>query len=132
MGFNGTSTMALSNSILIAATIAALGAGAARAECSLSPFAFFPDRNDRVEVAAVTDDHSFCDNSFRAGPGYRFTDVSIVEAAPHGLIATLGPNHFAYHSLPNFRGSDRYTIRACAIVGDRKGCSTLVYNVTVR
>jgi hypothetical protein len=124
--------MAFSNSILVATTIALLGAGAAKADCSLGPFAFFPDRNDRVQVAEVTDDKSFCDNSFREGPGYRFTGVSIVKAPPHGLIATLGPNHFAYHSMPNFKGSDQYTIRACAVVGARRGCSTLIYNVTVR
>ena len=124
--------MAIAKRILVAAAIAAFGSGAAKAACSLSPFAFFPDRNDRVEVTEVTDGESFCDNSFREGPGYRFTDVSVIKAPPHGLIATLGPNHFAYHALPNYRGSDQYAIRACAIVGERKGCSTLIYNVTVR
>ncbi|WP_158817983.1 hypothetical protein [Methylocapsa sp. S129] len=124
--------MTHSKCILIAAAIVLLGSGAAKADCTLSPFAFFPDRNDRVEVTEVTDDKSFCDNSFREGPGYRFTDVSVVEAPPHGLIATLGPHHFAYHSMPNYRGSDQYSIRACATVGERKGCSTLIYNVTVR
>ena len=124
--------MAFTKSILIAAAITLATPVASLAACSLGPFAFFPDRNDRVEVAAVTDGESFCDNSFRAGPGYRFTDVSVVKAPPHGLIARLGLNHFAYHPMPNFKGDDQYAIRACAIVGHRSGCSTLIYNVTVR
>ncbi len=117
-----------------AATIvfALVSVSAARAECSFSPYTFFPDRNDRVHVIVHTDAASFCDNSFREGPGYHFTTVSVVQVPPHGLIATLGPHHFTYHALPNFSGQDRYTIRACATVGVRKGCSTLVYDVTVR
>jgi len=116
-----------------AATLLALLSGApARAKCSMSPYAFFPDRNDRVRIAVETDAASFCDNSFREGPGYRFTKVSVVQAPPHGVIATLGPNHFAYHPFAHYSGPDRYVIRACATAGARKGCSTLVYDVTVR
>jgi hypothetical protein len=124
--------MHFAKAVLLAGALAGFCPMAAQAACSFSPFAFFPDRNDRVEIAAVTDGESFCDNSFREGPGYRFTDVTIVKAPPHGLIATLGPNHFEYHAMPNFTGSDQYVIRACAIVGERKGCSTLIYNVTVK
>ncbi len=115
-----------------ATLVALLSVATARAECSFSPYAFFPDRNDRVRVVVETDAVSFCDNSFREGPGYHFTKVSVVQVPPHGLIATLGPNHFAYHALPNFSGPDRYTIRACATVGARKGCYTLIYDVRVR
>ena len=78
----------------------------ARAGCSMSPFEFFPDRNDRVHILIQTDAGSFCDNSFREGPGYRFTDVSVIKPPPHGLVATLGTNHFAYHALPNYKGPD--------------------------
>jgi hypothetical protein len=124
--------MRLAYAMLMAAAIVALCPVAAHAACSFSPFAFFPDRNDRVEIAAATDSESFCDNSFREGSGYRFTDITVIKAPPHGLIATLGSNHFAYHAMPNFKGGDQYAIRACAIVGDRKGCSTLIYNVTVK
>jgi len=109
-----------------------LAASAARAECRLDPVEFFPDRNDTVHIRTVTDVKSFCDNSFREGPGYKFTDVSVAQAPRHGLIATMGPNHFAYHAFPDYQGSDQYTIRACAVVGKRNGCSTLIYEVTVR
>lgn len=77
-------------SLIAAAVSIVLSAAAAKADCAFSPFAFFPDRNDRVEVNVVTDGRSFCDNSFREGPGYRFTDVRVIAAPPHGLIATLG------------------------------------------
>jgi len=122
---------AISRIALIALTTMIISATAAKAACAFQPYAFFPDRNDRVDVKVSSDGESFCDNSFREGPGYRFTDVSVTAAPKHGLVATLGPNHFAYHAFPNFKGADRYTIRACAIVGERKGCSTLIYQVTV-
>lgn len=109
-----------------------LAAGAARAECQFSPFSFFPDRNDTVRVRVTTDNASFCDNSFREGPGYTFTDVRVLKYPPHGIVATTGANRFAYRAMPNYRGRDQYTIRACATVGARKGCSTLIYDVTVR
>jgi hypothetical protein len=124
--------MPLHRGLLIGLPLILLGATAARAECHLSPFAFFPDRNDRVRVQAVTDDQSFCDNSFREGPGYTFTKVSVASPPPHGIIATLGPNHFEYHAMPGYKGRDRYTIRACATVGAKMGCSTLTYNITVK
>jgi hypothetical protein len=102
------------------------------AECNVDTVAFFPDRNDTVHIRTVTDVVSFCDNSFREGPGYKFTDVSVAQPPKNGLIATIGPNHFAYHALPDYHGPDQYTIRACAVVGKRRGCSTLIYEVTVR
>jgi hypothetical protein len=118
--------------MFIALPLLVVSAAGARADCQLSPFAFFPDRNDTVHVQVVTDDKSFCDNSFREGPGYAFTKVTVTKAPPHGLVATLGPNHFAYRALPDYRGRDQYAIRACADVGSRKGCSTLIYDVIVR
>jgi hypothetical protein len=107
-------------------------ASVARAECKVDPVEFFPDRNDTVHIRTVTDIESFCDNSFREGPGYKFTDVSVAQLPKHGLIATIGPNHFGYHAFPDHHGPDQYTIRACAVVGKRRGCSTLIYEVTVR
>ncbi len=104
----------------------------ARAVCAFGPFAFFPDRNDVVHVRVDSDGKGLCDLSFREGPGYHFTDVRPIGAPPHGIVATLGRNHFAYAPLPNFEGQDRLVIRACATVGERKGCSTLLYDVTVR
>jgi len=130
MSIHGKLRKAVAAAVLAAPLLTA--AASARAECAMSPYAFFPDRNDHVQISMETDDKSFCDNSFREGPGYRFTSVTLAKAPPHGVVATLGPNHFAYHAMANYRGPDQYTIRACAIVGARKGCSTLVYNVTVR
>jgi hypothetical protein len=37
-----------------------------------------------------------------------------------------------YAQLPDYKGRDQFMVRACAIVGERKGCSTLIYDVTVR
>jgi hypothetical protein len=125
--------MAISIRLLAASALLTVAAPPpARSECAFSPFAFFPDRNGRVHVPVQTDGEGFCDNSFREGPGYRFTDVSVVKHPPHGMVATLGANHYAYHALPKYKGRDQYTIRACANVGERKGCSTLIYDVTVR
>ena len=102
------------------------------AVCSFSPYAFFPDRNDRVQIQVQTDAESFCDNSFREGPGYRFTSVTVATPPKHGVIATLGENHFAYHAFAHTHGPDEYVIRACADVGGRLGCSKLTYEIVVR
>jgi hypothetical protein len=117
--------MSLVRTLLLALPLL-FAAGGAHAECQLSPFEFFPDRNDTVRVRATTD------NPFREGPGYSFTSVTVTKYPPNGIVATLGPNHFEYHAKPGFHGRDQYTIRACATVGARKGCSTLIYDVTVR
>jgi hypothetical protein len=85
-----------------------------------------------VHVRTVTDVESFCDNSFREGPGYKFTEVSVAQVPKHGLIATIGPNHFAHHAFPSYHGPDQYTIRACAVVNKPNGCSNLIYEVRVR
>lgn len=103
----------------------------ALARCSFSPYEFFPDRNDHLRILVQTDAESFCDNSFREGPGYHFTSVTVARLPRRGLIAKLGENHFAYHAFPNYSGPDEYVIRACAIVGKRRGCSKLTYQVVV-
>jgi hypothetical protein len=121
----------MSSRSLIVAIPLLIVAGGAHAECKFSPFSFFPDRNDVVHVQVTAPPNSFCDNSFREGPGYSFTKVTVVKPPPHGLVATLGPNHYAYHALPGYTGGDQYMIRACAKVGARSGCSTLIYDVTV-
>jgi hypothetical protein len=115
-----------------AAFLFAFGAVDASAECVFSPFEFFPDRNDVVHVAVESNGKGLCDISFREGPGYRFTDVRANRFPPHGIIAALSRNHYAYAPLPDFKGRDQFVVRACAIVGERKGCSTLIYDVTVR
>jgi hypothetical protein len=119
-------------SIVLAVLLTASGAIGARAECVFSPYEFFPDRNDVVHIAVASDGKGSCDLSFREGPGYRFTDVRPKVYPPHGIIATLGLNHFEYFPKPDFKGGDQFIVRACAIVGGRKGCSTLIYDVTIR
>jgi len=119
-------------SIATASVLLIVSHSGAMAGCSFSPYAFFPDRNDRVQVQVQTDAESFCDNSFREGPGYHFTSVKVATLPKHGLIATLGENHFAYHPLANYHGPDEYVIRACAIVGMRRGCSKLTYKIIVQ
>ena len=42
-----------------ATLVALLSVATARAECSFSPYAFFPDRNDRVRVVVETERRQF-------------------------------------------------------------------------
>ncbi len=125
--------MRLISKIVVAAmgVFFATSQSGALAKCSFSPYEFFPDRNDHVRIQVQTDVESFCDNSFREGPGYRFTSVTVAKLPKHGLIATIGANHLAYHAFPNYKGPDEYVIRACAVVGERQGCSKLTYQVVV-
>ena len=41
----------------------------ARAECRFSPFSFFPDRNDAVQISVETDPAHACTMGFKAGTG---------------------------------------------------------------
>lgn len=104
----------------------------ALAACTYSPYAFFPERNDRVRIPVQTDVESYCENSFREGPGYHFTSVKIAKLPVHGIIVNLGENRFAYRPFPDYHGADEYVVRACAVVGKKRGCSELTYQIVVR
>ncbi|HEY1736459.1 MAG TPA: hypothetical protein VGG12_07430 [Methylovirgula sp.] len=104
----------------------------AHAECHFEPYAFFPDRNDTVNIAVTTDPHSFYAMAFREGPGYHFTSASFGKAPPHGVLAQKGPTSFLYIPFKDYRGPDIYSIKVCADVGSKHGCSTLIYNVDVQ
>ena len=61
-----------------------------------------------------------------------FTSTPAVGNAEVPMRAVSGQGGYAYAPLPDFKGRDQFVVRACAIVGERKGCSTLIYDVTVR
>jgi hypothetical protein len=58
--------------------------------------------------------------------------VGSIEICTTDQFLTSGAQRYAYAPLPDFKGRDHFVVRACAIVGERKGCSTLIYDVTVR
>ena len=45
----------------------------AQAACQFSPFSFFPDRNDEVQIQVTTQSGQSCTMAFKEGPGYKFT-----------------------------------------------------------
>ncbi len=118
----------LALAILLAASLSL----EARAECNFGPFSFFPDRNDAVDIPVVADTGSFCAMKFKEGPGYKFTSASFGTAPPHGVLAKTGPASFLYRSFDGYHGADSYSIRMCADVRGKSGCSTLIYHVEVR
>lgn len=123
----------MKNSIKFAAGAALLMLPSlAHAECKFSPFSFFPDRNDHVDVAVVADAGSFCAMKFREGPGYHFTSAAFERAPPHGVLAQTGPTSFLYRPFDNYRGHDSYAVKICAVVGGKSGCSILTYNVELQ
>ena len=104
----------------------------ARADCRFAPVSFFPERNDAVDIAVVADPSSYCAMKFQEGPGYRFTSASFGKAPPHGILAQTGPTSFVYRSFDGFHGADSYSLRICADVRGKSGCSTLTYHVEIR
>jgi hypothetical protein len=106
----------------IAATLVLTPLLPARAACQFSPFSFFPDRNDQVQIQLT----------FKEGPGYKFTSASFLKAPPHGVLAKTGPTKFLYLPFTGYQGNDSYAIKICAIVQGRSGCSSLTYVVDVR
>lgn len=114
---------------VLAATISL--PNAARADCHFSPFSFFPDRNDTVDVEVRVTAGSTCVMGFREGPGYHFTRADFVSGPSLGILAQTGPTQFTYYTLRYRKGADSYAVRICAVVHGRKGCSILRYNAEV-
>lgn len=119
-------------SVLFALPMAAGLAAPAAAECRFSPFDFFPDRNDAVEINVVTQTGHGCTMAFNPGPGYRFTGASFLKAPPHGVLDKTGPTKFLYLPFDGYAGEDSYALKVCAIVHGRRGCSSLTYRVDVQ
>ncbi|SDR41048.1 hypothetical protein SAMN05519103_02784 [Rhizobiales bacterium GAS113] len=117
---------------LLLLPLMAAGLLPARAECQFSPFSFFPDRNDAVEIRVRTESGHSCAMAFKEGPGYRFTKASFLKPPPHGVLAKTGPTKFLYLPFKGYRGEDSYAIKLCAIVQGRSGCSSLTYLVNVQ
>ena len=73
-----------------AIALLAMGFMPASAACQFSPFSFFPDRNDTVEIRVRTEPGQPCSMAFSEGPGYRFTKASFVKGPANGILAKTG------------------------------------------
>ena len=116
----------------IAVTLTLTGLIPAQATCHFSPFSFFPDRNDRVQIQVTTESGQSCAMAFKEGPGFKFTSASFLAPPPHGVLAKTGETAFLYLPFDGYKGPDSYAIKICAIVQGRSGCSSLTYVVDVR
>lgn len=117
--------------LTLAIGLLAIGADPASAACQFSPFSFFPDRNDTVDIRVRTEPGEQCSMAFSEGPGYRFTKASLLKGPANGILARTGPTKFTYLPVGTFTGETSYTIKLCAVVHGRNGCSTLNYLVDV-
>jgi hypothetical protein len=72
--------MKLSRSAVIAIMLG-MGSLPARADCQFSPFSFFPDRNDQVQIKVTTQTGQSCAMAFKEGPGYHFTSALVLDPA---------------------------------------------------
>ena len=124
--------MTLLKSAAIAAPFLLAGLVSAQAACQFSPFSFFPDRNDHVQIQVTTESGQSCAVAFKEGPGYKFTSASFLTPPPHGVLAKTGATKFLYLPLNGYKGQDSFAIKICAIVHGRSGCSSLTYMVDVR
>ena len=124
--------MSFWKSASIAAFLVATGLIPAQAACQFSPFSFFPDRNDQVQIQVTTESGQSCAMAFKQGPGYKFTSASFLKPPPHGVLAKTGATKFLYLPFKGYKGQDSYAIKICAIVQGRGGCSSLTYVVDVR
>jgi len=122
--------MKLSRTALIAVFV--MGSLPARAACQFSPYSFFPDRNDHVQIKVTTQTGQSCAMAFKEGPGYHFTSASFLTSPPHGVLAKTDKTNFLYIPFKDYKGPDSYAIKICATVQGRKGCSSLTYVVDVQ
>lgn len=105
--------------------------GVARAACQFSPYAFFPDRNDTVDIAVRVSAGAPCVMGFQEGPGYHFTGAHFLSGPSLGILAKTGPTQFTYFTVRERTGADHYEVKICATVRGRNGCSTLRFNAEV-
>jgi hypothetical protein len=127
--------LALSPSCILlgmAASLVAIAATPAQSACQFSPYSFFPDRNDQVEIQVTTQSGQSCAMAFKEGPGFKFTSASFLTPPPHGVLAKTGETAFLYLPFDGYKGPDNYAIKICATVQGRSGCSSLIYKVDVR
>jgi hypothetical protein len=124
--------MNIRQSALIVVPIILEGVTPAGAACHFSPYSFFPDRNDQVQIQVTTETGQSCAMAFKEGPGYNFTSASFLKAPPHGVLAKTGATKFLYLPFTGYKGPDSYEIKICATVQGRSGCSSLIYVVDVR
>ena len=118
--------------LALAAVIAFLAAGAARAECQYPVFDFFPEKNGGVTVDTVAVAGTPCTHNFGEGPGYRFTSVAVALRPEHGRLVKQGRARFVYTPRAGYVGKDAYMIQICATKGEQKGCSGVAFLVDVR
>ena len=124
--------MKIWKSASIAVPLMLTGLVPAQAACYFSPYSFFPDRNDQVQIQVTTESGQSCAMAFKEGPGYKFTSASFLKGPPHGVLAKTGATRFLYLPFTGYKGHDSYAIKICAIVQGRSGCSSLTYVVDVR
>ena len=122
--------MKLSRTALIAVFV--MGSLPARAACQFSPYSFFPDRSDHVQIKVTTQTGQSCAMAFKEDPGYHFTSASFLTLPPQGVLAKAGETSFLYLPFKDYKGPDSYAIKVCATVHGRKGCSSLTYVVDVQ
>lgn len=124
--------MKIWQSAVIAVPLTLTGLTHAEAACYFSPYSFFPDRNDQVQIQVTTELGQSCAMAFKEGPGYKLTSASFLKGPPHGVLAKTGATKFLYLPFTGYKGHDSYAIKVCAIVQGRSGCSSLTYVVDVR
>ncbi len=82
--------MKLWESASIAVPLMLTGLIPAEAACYFSPYSFFPDRNDQVQIQVTTESGQSCAMAFKEGPGYKLTSASFLKGPPHGVLAKTG------------------------------------------
>ena len=106
-------------------------ANAAMAECSISPFRFFPSQNDSVSASVITDGAS-CSHRFSAGGTLSFDKASIASRPAHGDLSQQGNFVFVYKPKKGHKGPDSYSIKVCGKSGSGSGCSVITFNASVQ
>jgi hypothetical protein len=124
--------MKIWESALIAVPLMVTGFIPAEAACYFSPYNFFPDRNDQVQIQVTTESGQSCAVAFKEGPGYKFTSASFLRGRRTACWPRPARPNFLYLPFTGYKGPDSCAIKLCAIVQGRSGCSSLSYVVDVR
>jgi hypothetical protein len=134
MNFDGLSMHYLAIPFI---TVLVLTVASARSEtevprCMGEPVHVDPAQNDTVYLRAMTPAGQSCSHFFAARGLVAIEQVDIVAKPRFGSLDRAGDLRLVYRPKSGFTGQDTYMIRLCGSSLQGKGCTTVIYAMTVQ
>jgi len=118
-------------SAFVAVLGAILIAASAAEAVACAKVSFSPARNPGETVHARATIRTYCQASYLSLRTTAFTSATAAQRPKNGTLTIQGIG-FRYVPRKGFKGTDQFAIKVCGQDGAHKGCSTIVYSLTVQ